>query len=354
MADDNSMFRMTMMEGMSKFSGARGRAFWKEVFNLMRGKPVELLSFDDIKHRLRLRAESYKGLQEVPLSQIAGSVGRYREFTRDFLPRQSKMKERWSRVYAKAHSMTGLPPIELYKVGDVYFVRDGNHRVSVARQLGARTIQAHVTELPTSVEIHPNMSEDDLENATAYAAFLQESELEYVRPHHQSLRLTERSRYADLLGHIYLHKSILEFIGEREMSMQEAAIHWYDNVYRPTLTLIRKYEMMRYLPDRTEADLYLWIVDHLRELREQFGDDAPHRISEALMDFLKERRIPVPQELAEEEDDSLLLTRTQVMRAVEDEGNTQAESEDDDDLSLDDPTDIAPYKVHVPEQEDSP
>ncbi|MFW5748822.1 MAG: hypothetical protein ACOCYT_04330 [Chloroflexota bacterium] len=315
---DDSMFRMNMMEGMSKFSGARSRAFWKEVISLLRGKPVELLSFDDIRHRLRLREESYRGLQEVPLDQIGGSVGRYRDFTRDFLPRRQKMKERWSRVYAKASSLEGLPAIELYKVGDVYFVRDGNHRVSVAHQLGAKTIQAHVTELPTAVELRADMSDAEIEDATAYAAFLEESTINRVRPHHQSLKLTERTRYGDLLGHIYLHKSILEFMAEREFQLEEAAIHWYDNVYRPAITLIRKYNMMESIPDRTEADLYLWMVDHLRDLRAQFGENASRKISDALADFLRERKMQVPEEL-EDEDDSLILTRTQLMRALKSE-----------------------------------
>src|SRR5512147_2510047 len=132
---DDSVFRANYLEGVSKFQNARMRAFWLEMINHLRGQSTELLSFDDIKARLRLREESYKGLQDVPLDQIVGSVGRYRDFTSNFLPRRSTSPSRWSRVYAQVNSMEGVPPIELYKVGDVYFVRDGNHRVSVARQL---------------------------------------------------------------------------------------------------------------------------------------------------------------------------------------------------------------------------
>lgn len=315
---DDGQFRINMMEGMNKFSGARSRAFWKEMFNLLRGKPVELLSFDDIRQRLRLREESYKGVQDVPLAQIVGSVGRYRDFTRDFLPKRNQMRERWSRVYAAASGPTGLDAVELYKVGDVYFVRDGNHRVSVARQLGAKSIEAHVTELPTNVELHAGMTSSEIEDAAAYAAFLEESALAQVRPHHQPLKLTERTRYADLLGHIYLHKAILESMADRKIALQEAAIHWYDTVYRPAVTLIRKYQMMAHLPDRTEADLYLWLVDHLRDLREQFGEEAPHSISDALVNFLTQRSIDVPQDLLDEDDPSLIVSRTQLMRAVND------------------------------------
>src|SRR5574338_668646 len=116
----DEMETVNFMEGVSAFQSARMRAFWDEVLALVRGKPAELLSFEDIRARLRLREENYRGLQEVPLDQIAGSVGRYREFTSKFLPKKNKMQERWSRVYAQASGMMGLPPIELYKVGDVY------------------------------------------------------------------------------------------------------------------------------------------------------------------------------------------------------------------------------------------
>jgi len=336
MSNDKS-FQAGFMEGMNKFSGARSRAFWQEMINHLRGKPAELLSFEDVKQRLRLREESYKGLQDVPLNQIVGSVGRYREFTRNFLPKRREMQERWSRVYAKATGLTGLPPIELYKIGDTYYVRDGNHRVSVARQLGSATIQAHVTELPTVVNVHPGMSETELQAAAAYAAFLEETGLADKRPHHQSLQLSEQTRYSDLMGHIYLHKTILEQMAGREIALPEAAIHWYDTVYRPAITLVRKYNMAEQLSVRTEADLYLWIVDHLRDVREEFGEQAPSRkVSDALVDFLRERRMNVPEELTHEKDQSMILSRTQMLKAIDELAGQAADqmngtSEDDED-----------------------
>lgn len=315
MSDDS--FKMNYAEGINVFQGARRKAFWQEVMGLLRGKPAELLSFDDIKTRLRLREESYKGLQDVPLERIVGSVGRYRDFTSSFLPKGSTSQDRWSRVYAQVQALEGVPPVELYKVDDVYFVRDGNHRVSVARQLGAKTIQAHVTELPTAVNLEPGMTQKDLDAAAAYASFLEETGLKRTRPHHQSMQLSEPSRYNDLLGHIYLHQNIMEHTRGEGVTFEEAAADWYDNVYRPALTLIRKYDVLEQASGRTEADLYLWMVDHLREVREEYGDDAQTRsFSDALQDFLKTHRIDVPPELRDEDDDSVLLTRTQVMRAV--------------------------------------
>jgi hypothetical protein len=315
MSDDT--FNVNYVQGMSAFEAARRRAFWKEIIGLFRGQSTELLCFDDIKTRLRLREESYRGLQNVPLSKIVGSVGRYRDFTADFLPRRSTSGERWSRVYAQINSMEGVPPIELYKIGDVYFVRDGNHRVSVARQLGSETIEAHVTELPTTVHLEPGMSAEELDAVAAYAAFLEESGLQHARPQHQSLQLSETSRYHELLGHIYLHQSLLEHIRGYSVPLEDASGDWYDNVYRPAVSLIRKYGILDRKSDRTEADLFLWMVDHLREVREEFGDDTRVRsFSHALVDFLTEHHIPIPKELLMEDDDSVILTRTQVMNAV--------------------------------------
>lgn len=315
-------FRQNYSQGISKFQSARMGAFWQEVVALMRGKPAELLSFEDIRARLRLSDESYKGLQNIEIDKIVGSVGRYRDFTSNFLPKSSKMQERWSRIYAQANSMAGLPPIEVYKVGEVYFVRDGNHRVSVARQLKAKTIEAHVTELRTPIALRPGMSSDDLNKASAYAQFLSETSLNVTRPHHQSLELSEPSRYGELMEHIYLHQSILSHLENTQVPLRDAAAHWYDNVYRPAVTLIRKYGVLEDVREkdadafRTEADLYLWMVEHLHMVREQLGEDYTGSYSDALVDLLSEKRVNVPKDLLTEEDDTAPITRTQVMRAL--------------------------------------
>jgi hypothetical protein len=319
MSDDDMNFKAGYAEGMNAFQSARTRAFWQDVIGLLRGKPAELLSFDEIKARLRLREESYKGLQNVPLDRIVGSVGRYRDFTGTFLPKNPRMRDRWSRVYAQTNSMTGTPPIELYKVDDVYFVRDGNHRVSVARQIGQKTIEAHVTELPTNVDLEPGMTPSELDAAAAYARFLEETRLRQSRPHHQSIKLSEPSRYADLMGHVYLHQRAQEQASQEMPSIAQAAAEWYDNVYRPAVTLIRKYDVLRYFPNRTEGDLYLWLVDHLSDVKAQFGDQASTRsFSQALTQLLAEKRKPIPDDLLNEDDDSVTLARADVQSALED------------------------------------
>lgn len=307
-----------MMEGVNAFQSARMRAFWQDIFGLIRGKPAELLSFEDIRARLRLREEYYKGLQDVPLAQVVGSVGRYREFTSNFLPRRNKMQERWSRVYSLANGMMGLPPIEVYKVGNAYFVRDGNHRVSVARQLGAQTIQAHVIELPTSLSLKPGMTTNELDALATQAAFLDVTRLDQSRPHHVPVELSEPSRYDDLLGHIHLHQSVMAGTDGAPVSLEDAAANWYDEVYRPAVSLIRKYDVLKHVPGRTEGDLYLWMVDHLREMKEQFGEEATVRsFSDALVDYLAKKRIPVPKDLLKETDETVQIARADMEQQLE-------------------------------------
>ena len=320
MAEDQT-FQINYVEGVNKFQSTRSKVFFSEMMSLLRGQSAELLSFDDVRARLRLREESYKGLQDIPVDKIIGSVGRHKDFTATFLPKTNEMKDRWSRVYAKVNSLEGVPPIEVYKVDDVFFVRDGNHRVSVARELKSKTIQAHVTELPTSVDLEPGMTLEDLDAAAVYVAFLEETELKRTRPHLQSMQLSDPTGYPELMGHIYLHGQVMETLSGEPIKTADAAADWYDNIYRPALTLIRKHNVLDLTGENknhTEADLYIWMVDHLRDIRRRHGNDTPARkFSHALVDYLSEKKIAIPRELLDEEDDTVLLSRTQVMRAVD-------------------------------------
>ena len=323
MAEDSS-FQTSYIEGVNKFQGARTRAFLQEMMSLLRGQSAELLSFDEVRSRLRLREESYRGLQDIEIEKIVGSVGRYKDFTQTFLPKNAEMRERWSRVYAKVHSLEGVPPIDVYKVGDAYFVRDGNHRVSVARQIDAKTIQAHVTELPSAVAIKPGMTEEDIDKAAAYIHFLEEIDLKRTRPHHQSVQLSDPSGYPELLGHIYLHGQVMEQMRGESVPMGEAAADWYDNLYRPAVTLIRKYDVLERTgedKDRTEADLYLWMVNHLRDIRRQYDDaeNGAKKFSHALVDYLSEKNIAIPRDLLQEDDESVILSRRQAMQRIKQE-----------------------------------
>lgn len=315
---ENQSFRTFYNEGRSKFQAIHNKVFWQEVLNHLFRRHNELMNFDEIRSRLHLHEEHYEGVRDVPLDNIIGSVGRYKDFTATFLPKNSRLRDRWSRVYALANSLEGPPPIELYKVGAVYFVRDGNHRVSVARQLGAKTIQAHVIELPTTVPLRPGMSPLQMAAAEAYANFLDETGLPRSVPNHQSIELTEPSRYHELMAYIFLHERVMEKLEGHALTTEEATADWYHTVYKPAIDLIRKYQVMDRVKGhktaRTEGDLYLWLMNNLLDLRHQYGENAPLKsFSEALTSYLEEEHVEVPEALRSESDESVVLTRTQAM-----------------------------------------
>ncbi len=286
---------MDMYKGALEYENAAVRAFWQEIFGHLRGKPAQLLSFEDVRTRLRLREELYRGLQDIPLDAVVGSVGRYTDFTSTFLPKSAINKERWSRIYAEIQGDMGLPPIEVYQVGEVYFVRDGNHRVSVALAMGQKTIEAYVTEVDVPFCLDKTVLTKQMDAAEAYMAFLEETGLRYV-PLHENLMLSEPTRYGDFIGHINLHGAVMGECEECPMSLEETAAHWYENVYIPAMVLIRKHNMLAHMKGRTEADMYLWLVDHLCELERSYNGLVSD-LTPALASFLSKRRLPVPDEL---------------------------------------------------------
>jgi hypothetical protein len=108
---------------------------WKDRL-LRKCARERLLSFDEAKDALVGWSQAYRGIRTVEVEKITGSVGRYRDFDESFLPLKASMSDRWSRIDRAYHRGDELPLVSLYKIGDAYFVRDGNHRVSVARYHG--------------------------------------------------------------------------------------------------------------------------------------------------------------------------------------------------------------------------
>jgi Domain of unknown function (DUF4032)/ParB/Sulfiredoxin domain len=268
------------------FSQARRRVFVQRIMSFFTGHPSEsLLSFKEVRDKLKIRGQHYIGLQTIPLDKIAGSVGRYHEFNRAFLPTQEHIRERWKQIYEVVHSAEGFPPIDVYKIGDVYFVRDGHHRVSVLKELGAATIEATVTELDTRVPLSADVAEKDLDLKGEYASFLQETGLDVLRPD-PHLQFTLPGQYQKLYEHIAVHRHFLGLREQREIPYTEAVARWYDEVYRPVIEVIREEQVLEDFPGRTEADLYLWILEHQHYLGERYGQEVP--LEQAAAEFSRE------------------------------------------------------------------
>jgi nucleotide-binding universal stress UspA family protein len=254
------------------FRRARRRAELQEILARVTGKSVELLPYDEVARKLRASGGVGRGRREIPLDAIVGSVGRYTDFTRTFLPRQDSDEQRWARVKALTTEpgKTGLPPIEVYQIGEAYFVLDGHHRVSAARQLGATHIEAYVTEVRTRVPLSPDVQPDDLILKAEYAGFLEYTRLDQLRPG-CDLSVSVPGQYRKLEDHIEAHRYLREVAQDREMPYDEAVCDWYDHGYLPVVQSFREHGILRHFPGRTETDLYVWVTEHRTALEQELG-----------------------------------------------------------------------------------
>jgi len=258
------------VQAIQDFNQARRKADLREIFARITGKSTELLSYEAVRRSLRAIEESKQELREIPLDAIVGSVGRYSDFTRDFLPRSDSDKERWAHVMTKTKGLAGLPPIQVYQISEVYFVLEGNHRVSVARQLDARYIEAYVTEVRTRVQITTDTNPSDLILKAEYLDFLNHTKFDHLCSQTEMI-LTNPGQYPILEEHISVHRYFMGIDEDRSIPYEEAVKHWYDSIYCPIVEIIRERGILRYFPGRTDADLYLWLSKHQSQLEETLG-----------------------------------------------------------------------------------
>ena len=271
MTTDSALY--TRAEAVADFRRARRQAALRELSGWLKGESVQLLSYEEVRERLHARATARRTLEDVPLDAIVGSAARYREFTRGFLPGGLVSESRWAGVKMAMTGLQGVPPIEAYRVGGAYFVQDGNHRVSVAREMGLATIQAWVTEVHSPVAVDSALDARALIIAAERAEFLERTRADSLLPD-ADLRLTATGQYPVLLEHVEVHRYYMGEAAGREVSMAEALEHWHAEVYAPAVEVIRERDLLRDFPDRTETDLYLWLTRHRDELVDALGWDV--------------------------------------------------------------------------------
>lgn len=272
------------------FRRARARAAMSDLIARITGKPSNLLSYEDVRHKLRAQVSGRRELRDIPIAAIVGSVGRYGDFTRNFLPRKESDAARWAGVRRAVEDLSGVPPIEVYQIDQAYFVLDGNHRVSVARETGASHIQAYVTEVHTRVPLTPDTSPDDLIIKSEYAEFLARTQLDEIRPD-ADLSVTAPGQYRHLEEQIAARRIALAQERGHEVALSEAVADWYDNMYLPVVQAIRDQGILHDFPQRTETDLYIWIAEHRAAIEQELGwKIAPN----AAISDLASQRSPKP------------------------------------------------------------
>jgi hypothetical protein len=267
------------------FQRARTRSFLNAIRSALSRRPRKLLAFDEVREKLHLGGPLYRGVRSVPLSQIIGSVDRYRDFDRLFLPTQSHTEDRWRKISRAWYEDVNLPPVLLFKVGQAYFVLDGNHRVSVARERGQTHIDAEVREVESRVPVTPDLRAEDLQQMGSEVDFLERTQIDRLRPGAR-VEPTILGGYDRLLEHICVHRYFMGLDQNRPISEEEAVTHWFDTLYRPVVAVVESSDILDEFPGRSATDLYLWIMDHLHFLRSQPGGEQAQP-ADAAEDFVE-------------------------------------------------------------------
>lgn len=255
---------------LNDFKRARRKAALQEILSRITGHSDALIPFEEARKRLNASGEEALGLQDIPLNAIIGSVGRYADFNRNFLPRRDVQSGRWARVKTALRDLDAMPPIQVYQIGDAYFVLDGNHRVSIARERNATHIHAYVTEIHTKVPLSPETDFEEFILKAEYARFLANTKIDETCPE-AALNITAPGQYKVLEAQIVLHRQRMRSIDGQEAPLADVISDWYQKRYVPIVESIRNRGILRDFPKRTETDLYVWIIKHQEKLEEDLG-----------------------------------------------------------------------------------
>ncbi len=255
------------------FENAFRKGFWRSMIAWLTMSESRLLPFDEVLRRYELKGQHSIGIKTVPIENVVGSVGRYRDFDNIFLPRQTRTRDRWISIDQAHLTDTPLPAVELYKVGNEFYVKDGNHRISVAREKGQKFIDAYVTEIDLGkpvrdMDLVARIREKEKES------FYEKTKLNKLIPSAANIELTHIGSYAKLIEHIEVHRWFMGEHRQQQVSWEEAVKDWYLDVYLPLARVIQENKVLKDFPDRREADLYLWIIEHLWYLREAYQQEV--------------------------------------------------------------------------------
>jgi hypothetical protein len=272
-------------DAQDDFSRARRSQLLAELGRRLRREPDDvalILPFDEVVDALGMVGEVELGLQTIPLDSIVGTVDRTRDFDRGFRPTTPRVRGRWQRIAAAQRRGEAFPPIAVYRVGDLHFVKDGHHRVSVAKSLGREDIDAYVTQVRTRVDTGEGLRLGDLPLKSHERLFTERVPL---RPEQRA-----RVRPSDPWDYGHLAEGVeawgFRLMQERReyMDREEVAQTWFDEDFEPIVATLREGDFIR--SSETEADAYMRVVRARYELL------RTHEWSDEILDRLRgtERR----------------------------------------------------------------
>jgi len=264
------------------FVRARRHAVLSRLANWLRREPDDVnmvLPFDEVVAALGKEGETPLGRQMIKLDSIVGSVDKTREFDRRFRPRTGRSRERWQRMAAAARRGETMPPIQVYRVGDLHFVSDGHHRVSVALALGLDTIEAYVTEVRTRLSAHGIRHRGDLMVKDYRRVFLDRVPLTPAA--RAAISVTDPWDYARLGEAVEAWGFRLMQDECRLLDRQNVAQRWYAEEYLPVVRMLREADL---IGTSTETEAYM------RVAAERYRLIRTHRWDDEVIAELRERR----------------------------------------------------------------
>jgi hypothetical protein len=245
-------------DAASDYGRMRRRRALSVLAARLRGEPDDvnmILPFEEVVAALGQRGEHSLGLQIVDLDTIVGSVDRPRDFDRSFRPTSAHARERWERIATAVRRGEEMPPIDLYRIGQLHFVRDGHHRVSVARAMHQATIEANVIQIVTAVGADPAIRPHDLPLKTHERLFFERVPL--------PLEVRDRIRPRTGTAYAQLAEGV-EAWGMRAMqargifmTREDVARTWFDEEYQP---LVQMLEEVGLTSEGSETDAYMAVV----------------------------------------------------------------------------------------------
>jgi hypothetical protein len=270
---------MSSLDAQTDFSRARRRQAMASLARRLRREPGDVdlvLPFDEVIAALGQQGTRQLGLQLVPLDTIVGSVDRTRDFDRSFRPTTSKTRKRWERLAEAARRGESFPPISLYRVGPMHFVRDGHHRVSVARALGRDMIDAYVTEVVTRVPADDVLQGGDLLLKSHERLFFERVPL--PRELRGRIQITDPWAYSELAEGVEAW-GFRAMQGEGEFyDRARTAREWFEHDYDPIVATLREHEMIASAETETEAYMRI-VADRYRLLRtHEWSDEVAERL----------------------------------------------------------------------------
>jgi hypothetical protein len=246
-------------DALRDFSRARRSHRLSALAARLRREPDDIvlaLPFDEVVAALGKRGERRLGLKTIELDSIVGSVDRTREFDRSFRPTSRRLRARWERIAKAMRRGEAMPPIDVYRIGELHFVSDGHHRVSVARALGLEVIEARVTEIVTEVAVERKTRLADLALKSHERLFFERVPLQPEA--RERIRLTEKWRYAELAESVEAWGfRVMQARGEY-LTRQQIAAEWFNDEYVPIIGVLRECDL---LGRGTEAEAYVRVVN---------------------------------------------------------------------------------------------